>query len=466
MVRDAAHTLAVVHTSQGDFTIRFFDDRAPNHVKNFLELAASGFYDGTLFHRVIRDFIIQGGDPLTKDPKNAFLWGNAGRTDAKGNPITLKPEFNDTSHRRGIVSMARSSAPDSASSQFFIVLKDYPSLDHQYTAFGEVVKGMDVVDRLAAVSDPDPSNPTLGKPRNPQNAPLDRARGGAARAGAPDPGCASEIVTGPSPESEATRLACARERFGVAGGRRPSRSRATSARAGISASTFPAAAASSSSSIRSPAPPPRRTGPRSATRSRARECGSPQWRATRRTSARPSSRTSATATSRWTSPTHRARPPASPRRGRGAPVDDPDDRAGGRLPQSPLRRRLLRDRARAHAPLGPRAGRAGTAGSRPRRPVGPARASPRRGGGRSGGHGQPGAHAPRLPREQPHAHRRRAARADRLSGPAPRAARLRRRLAPVRARRRGGRDRRGRLRGSRSSSRGRGRSSERSRRCS
>ena len=85
---------------------------------------------------------------------------------AKGNPITLKPEFNDTSHKRGIVSMARSSAPDSASSQFFVVLKDYPSLDRQYTAFGEVVKGMDVVDRIAAASDPDPSNPTLGKPRN------------------------------------------------------------------------------------------------------------------------------------------------------------------------------------------------------------------------------------------------------------------------------------------------------------
>jgi peptidyl-prolyl cis-trans isomerase B (cyclophilin B) len=166
--RDYAHTLALLHTSQGDVTLRFFIDRAPNHVKNFLDLAASGFYDGTLFHRVIRDFVVQGGDPLTKDPKNAFIWGNAGKTDAKGNPVTLKPEFNDTSHKRGIVSMARSSAPDSASSQFFVVLKDSPSLDRQYTAFGEVVKGMDVVDRLASASDPDPSNTPLGKPRNPQ----------------------------------------------------------------------------------------------------------------------------------------------------------------------------------------------------------------------------------------------------------------------------------------------------------
>ncbi len=162
---DYAHSLAILHTERGDVTIRFFYDRAPNHVKNFIDLAASGFYDGTLFHRVIPGFILQGGDPLTKDPKNAFVWGNAGKTDAKGNPVTLKPEFNETQHKRGIVSMARSSAPDSASSQFFIVLKDYPSLDHQYTAFGEVVKGMDVVDRIVAESNPDPANHNLGKPR-------------------------------------------------------------------------------------------------------------------------------------------------------------------------------------------------------------------------------------------------------------------------------------------------------------
>ena len=164
-VHDYAHALAVLHTERGDVTIRFLFDRAPNHVKNFVNLAASGFYDGTLFHRVIPGFVLQGGDPLTKDPKNAFVWGNAGVTDAKGNPVTLKPEFNETAHKRGIVSMARSSAPDSASSQFFIVLKDYPSLDHQYTAFGEVVKGMDVVDRIVAESNPDPANLNLGRPR-------------------------------------------------------------------------------------------------------------------------------------------------------------------------------------------------------------------------------------------------------------------------------------------------------------
>jgi peptidyl-prolyl cis-trans isomerase B (cyclophilin B) len=162
---DYAHATAVLHTERGDVTIRFFADRAPNHVRNFVDLAISGFYDGTLFHRVIPGFVLQGGDPLTKDPKNAFVWGNAGLTDAKGQPITLKPEFNDTPHKRGIVSMARSAAPDSASSQFFIVLKDYPSLDHQYTAFGEVVKGMDVVDRIVTESNPDASNANLGKPR-------------------------------------------------------------------------------------------------------------------------------------------------------------------------------------------------------------------------------------------------------------------------------------------------------------
>jgi peptidyl-prolyl cis-trans isomerase B (cyclophilin B) len=163
--RDYARTLAVLHTERGDVTLHFFFDRAPNHVRNFVDLASGGFYDGTLFHRVISGFVLQGGDPLTKDPKNAFVWGNAGRTDAKGQPITLKPEFNDTPHKRGVVSMARSAAPDSASSQFFIVLKDYPSLDHQYTAFGEVVKGMDVVDRIVAESNPDSSNASLGKPR-------------------------------------------------------------------------------------------------------------------------------------------------------------------------------------------------------------------------------------------------------------------------------------------------------------
>ncbi len=165
--RDYARTIAVIKTSQGDVTIRFFADKAPAHVKNFVDLCASGFYDGTLFHRVIPGFMVQGGDPLTKNPKtNPKLYGTGGNVDAKGNEIKVKAEFNDTSHRRGILSMARATDPDSASSQFFIVVKDSPFLDRQYTAFGEVTKGMEVVDSIVAASDSDRSDPeTGGRPR-------------------------------------------------------------------------------------------------------------------------------------------------------------------------------------------------------------------------------------------------------------------------------------------------------------
>jgi peptidyl-prolyl cis-trans isomerase B (cyclophilin B) len=160
--RDYAKTNAVLHTSQGDVTIAFFHDKAPNHVKNFIDLSASGFYDGTLFHRVIPGFMIQGGDPLTKDPGKARFYGTGENTDKSGAPVRLKAEFNEVSHKRGIVSMARASDPDSASSQFFIVVKDSPFLDRQYTAFGEVVSGMDVVDKLVAESSPDTSDPRTG----------------------------------------------------------------------------------------------------------------------------------------------------------------------------------------------------------------------------------------------------------------------------------------------------------------
>jgi len=166
-VRDYAHTNAVLHTSQGDVTIHLFYDKAPNHVKNFIDLAASGFYDGTLFHRVIPGFMIQGGDPLTKDPSKARFYGTGGNTDKSGAAVNVKAEFNETSHKRGIVSMARANDPDSASSQFFIVVKDSPFLDRQYTAFGEVASGMDVVDKLVTESNPDTSDPrTGGLPRS------------------------------------------------------------------------------------------------------------------------------------------------------------------------------------------------------------------------------------------------------------------------------------------------------------
>jgi cyclophilin family peptidyl-prolyl cis-trans isomerase len=133
--------VAVLHTGDGDITIRFFPDVAPNHVKNFITLAEKGFYNGTKFHRVIPGFMVQGGDPNTKTD-NTSTWGTG------GSGSNVKAEFNKIPHKRGIVSMARSASPDSASSQFFIVVKDSPFLDNQYTVFGQVTSGMDVADKI------------------------------------------------------------------------------------------------------------------------------------------------------------------------------------------------------------------------------------------------------------------------------------------------------------------------------
>jgi cyclophilin family peptidyl-prolyl cis-trans isomerase len=135
--------VADIKTEKGTISIRFFPDKAPNHVRNFIDLAESGFYEGVRFHRVIPGFMIQGGDPNTKTD-NRGSWGTG------GSGKNVDAEFNDTPHRRGIVSMARSGHPDSASSQFFIVVKDSNFLDGQYTAFGEVVSGMDVADAIVA----------------------------------------------------------------------------------------------------------------------------------------------------------------------------------------------------------------------------------------------------------------------------------------------------------------------------
>ncbi|PYQ08208.1 MAG: peptidylprolyl isomerase [Acidobacteria bacterium] len=138
---------AVVETRFGEIEIELMPDKAPGHVKNFTDLARKGFYNGTTFHRVIPGFMIQGGDPNTKDR-------NAGRDrHGTGGPgYTVKAEFNDVPHKRGIVSMARAQDPDSAGSQFFIVVKDSAFLDRQYTAFGRVVRGMEVADKI--VSEP------------------------------------------------------------------------------------------------------------------------------------------------------------------------------------------------------------------------------------------------------------------------------------------------------------------------
>jgi peptidyl-prolyl cis-trans isomerase B (cyclophilin B) len=134
---------AVIETKFGNIELEFLPDKAPGHVKNFLDLARQGFYDRSTFHRVIPGFMIQGGDPNTRDPK-----GPRARHGTGGPGYNIKAEFNDTPHKRGVLSMARSSAPDSAGSQFFICVKDSPFLDRQYTAFGRVVNGMEVADKI------------------------------------------------------------------------------------------------------------------------------------------------------------------------------------------------------------------------------------------------------------------------------------------------------------------------------
>lgn len=130
-------------TDAGTIAIRFFPEVAPNHVRNFIDLSESGFYTGTKFHRIVPGFVIQGGDPNTKD-KDPSTWG----TGSSGK--RLKAEFNAIHHKRGILSMARSTDPDSASSQFFICVADAGALDNQYTVFGEVVSGMDAVDKIVS----------------------------------------------------------------------------------------------------------------------------------------------------------------------------------------------------------------------------------------------------------------------------------------------------------------------------
>ena len=133
---------AIIETTYGEIELKFFPDSAPGHVKNFTDLAKEGFYDGTIFHRIIPGFMIQGGDPNTKDENNKGSYGMGGPNHQ------VKAEFSERPHKRGILSMARSQDPDSAGSQFFIVVKDSPFLDNQYTVFGEVASGLDVADKI------------------------------------------------------------------------------------------------------------------------------------------------------------------------------------------------------------------------------------------------------------------------------------------------------------------------------
>lgn len=165
---------AVLDTSMGKIVIGFYPNAAPNHVANFKKLSTSGFYNGVKFHRVISGFMIQGGDPNSKD--------NDPNNDGAGNSGSfLKAEFSSISHKRGIVSMARrGDSVDSASCQFFIMHRDKPDLDKQYSVFGVVLEGMDVVDKIAATPTDGNDRPvtpvvikkvTIEKRTQPQSAP-------------------------------------------------------------------------------------------------------------------------------------------------------------------------------------------------------------------------------------------------------------------------------------------------------
>lgn len=143
VMADETSPKVMIETNLGNIELKMFPDVAPKHVENFITLAESGFYDGTIFHRVIPGFMIQGGDPNTKGTdKSKYGQG--------GPDHSVKAEFNDRPHKRGILSMARSQHPDSAGSQFFIVVKDSNFLDGQYTVFGEVVSGIEVADKIVS----------------------------------------------------------------------------------------------------------------------------------------------------------------------------------------------------------------------------------------------------------------------------------------------------------------------------
>ena len=147
---------AVIKTKFGEMEVVFFPELAPKHVESFLNLARKGFYNGTIFHRVIPGFMIQGGDPHTKDPSKQRDYGTGGPG------YNLPAEFNKIPHERGILSAARTADPNSAGSQFFIMVARSPHLDGQYTVFGEVVKGIEVADKV------------VGQPRNRRDLPLER----------------------------------------------------------------------------------------------------------------------------------------------------------------------------------------------------------------------------------------------------------------------------------------------------
>jgi peptidyl-prolyl cis-trans isomerase B (cyclophilin B) len=151
--KPAVKEVAVIKTSEGEMVLELYPDVAPKHVENFIKLARQGFYDGTCFHRVIKGFMIQGGDPLTKDESKKEMWGTGGPG------YTIKAEFNKKPHVRGTLSMARSNDPDSAGSQFFICHGSPSFLNGQYTVFGQMIKGDDVLEKIATTPTEGPDRP-------------------------------------------------------------------------------------------------------------------------------------------------------------------------------------------------------------------------------------------------------------------------------------------------------------------
>src|SRR5512133_3205440 len=156
---NSSNEVAVIKTSEGDMVVQFWTDAAPDTIENFKKLARQGFYDGTIFHRIVKEFMIQGGDPNSKDPAKQNSYGQGGPG------YNIKAEFNNHSHDRGVVSMARGPDPASAGSQFFICLAPVHRLDHQYTTFGKLIKGQDVLEKIGDIrvnknSMGEPSKPT------------------------------------------------------------------------------------------------------------------------------------------------------------------------------------------------------------------------------------------------------------------------------------------------------------------
>jgi peptidyl-prolyl cis-trans isomerase B (cyclophilin B) len=155
---NSSNEVAVIKTNEGEMAVQFWTDAAPNTVENFKKLARQGFYDGTIFHRIVKGFMIQGGDPNSKDPAKENSYGQGGPG------YNIKAEFNDHSHDRGVISMARGPDPDSAGSQFFICLAPVRRLDHQYTTFGKLIKGQDVLEKIG---DTPVTKNNMGEPSKP-----------------------------------------------------------------------------------------------------------------------------------------------------------------------------------------------------------------------------------------------------------------------------------------------------------